>query len=216
MPRIVCISDTHNQNGKLNIPDGDILIHAGDALMAGNHIELVRFNSWFSALKHKVKIFVAGNHDRIFEDSPAEAKALLDDSIIYLQDESVEVCGLKFYGSPWTPIFYDWAFNLERGEEMAKRWRQIPDDTDILITHGPPRGINDVVRGENGTIRNEGCDELLERINELKLLRRLKLHVFGHIHEGYGIINRDEVVFVNASICKENYKPVNNPIVLDL
>jgi Icc-related predicted phosphoesterase len=215
MPRIVLLSDTHNCNEQIIVPDGDVLIHAGDATNRGQIDEIVAFNEWFSGLPHEHKIFVAGNHDWLFEKRPKYAQSLLAKNIIYLQDSSVGVEGLKFYGSPWQPRFFDWAFNLNRGRELAEKWKLIPDDIDILITHGPPNGILDAVsRGD--WIENTGCEELIKRIEEIAAFGRLKIHAFGHIHCGYGTTEKFGIKFVNASNCDEDYLPTNPPIVVDL
>ena len=213
--RIVCISDTHNCNEQIVVPEGDILIHSGDATTTGTVDQITKFNSWFSDLPHKHKVFVAGNHDWLFENDNEFARNLLDPSIIYLQDSAVEIEGLQIYGSPWQPRFFDWAFNLNRGYEMAEKWELIPDDIDILITHGPPNGILDLVprRGWN---ENTGCEELRKRVEQLAAFGRLRLHVFGHIHCGYGTHEEFGVKFVNASTCDEAYNPVNPPIVIDI
>jgi len=211
MPKIVCLSDTHNYNEQIAVPDGGILIHAGDATIQGTIDEIVLFNEWFTNLPHPHKIFVAGNHDWLFETSNRLARTLLDSSIHYLEDSSVEIENLKIYGSPWQPRFFDWAFNLTRGTELAEKWRLIPGDTDILITHGPPFGILDEVPRQYW-IENTGCDELRKRIEQV----RPRLHVFGHIHCGYGQTEKFGVQFVNASNCDESYEPVNSPIVIDL
>jgi Icc-related predicted phosphoesterase len=211
MPKIVCLSDTHNRNEQINVPDGDILIHAGDATGRGTIDEIVLFNEWFATLQHPHKIFVAGNHDWLFETSNRFARTLLDSSIHYLQDSFVEVEGLKIYGSPWQPRFFDWAFNLTRGVELAKKWKLIPTDTDVLITHGPPFGILDEVSHQYW-IENTGCEELRKRVERI----RPRLHVFGHIHCGFGQAENSGVQFINASNCDENYEPVNPPIVFDL
>ena len=212
MLKIVCISDTHNCSEKIVVPDGDILIHSGDATITGTIEEIVLFNNWFANLPHKYKIFVAGNHDWLFEKNNRFARNLLDKSIIYLQDSSVEIEGLKIYGSPWQPRFFDWAFNLMRGAELAEKWKMIPDDVDILITHGPPNGILDEVPRRD-FVENTGCEELRKRVEELRL-KNLKLHIFGHIHCGYGTTEKCGVKFVNASNCDESYEPINPPIVV--
>jgi Icc-related predicted phosphoesterase len=208
MPKIVCLSDTHNCNEQIIVPDGDILIHAGDATVQGTIDEIVFFNEWFSSLPHKYKIFVAGNHDWLFQINPKLAQSLLDESIIYLQDSLVGIEGLKIYGAPWQPWFFDWAFNLRRGAEIAEKWKLIPGDTDILITHGPPNGILD--QTPFGDLA--GCEELRKRVEEI----RPRLHVFGHIHLGYGKLEKFGVQFANASNCDESYAPVNSPLVFDL
>lgn len=206
--KIVCLSDTHNCNEEIVVPDGDVLIHAGDATNSGTIGEIVLFNEWFANLPHKHKIFVAGNHDWLFETNNSAARKLLDDKIVYLQDSAVEVEGLKIYGSPWQPRFFDWAFNLNRGAEIAEKWRLIPDETDVLITHGPPHGILDETpRGDLA-----GCEELRKRVE----IVRPKLHVFGHIHHGYGATEKFGVKFANASNCDEDYFPANAPLVFNL
>lgn len=208
MPRIVLLSDTHNCNEQISVPDGDILIHAGDATNRGQVDEIVAFNEWFSGFPHKHKIFVAGNHDWLFETRPKYARSLLAKNVVYLQDSAVEILDLKIYGSPWQPRFFDWAFNLNRGGEMAEKWKLIPNEVDILITHGPPFGILDETpRGDFA-----GCEELRKRVEEI----RPQLHVFGHIHFGYGTEEKFGVRFVNASNCDEDYLPTNLPIVVDL
>jgi Icc-related predicted phosphoesterase len=213
--RIVCISDTHNCNGQIDVPDGDLLIHSGDATITGTVEEIKLFNVWFASLPHKHKIFVAGNHDWLFERNNDLARTLLDTKIVYLQDSECEIDGLKIYGSPWQPRFYDWAFNLMRGPELAEKWKLIPNDHDILITHGPPNGILDEVLREWG-IDYTGCEELRKRIEEIAEFGRLKLHVFGHIHCGYGTREEFGVTFINASNCDEQYHPTQPPIVIDI
>jgi Icc-related predicted phosphoesterase len=211
MPEIVCISDTHNCNEQIRVPDGDILIHAGDATNHGTIKEIILFNQWFGQLPHRYKIFVAGNHDWLFETNARLAKSLLNHKIIYLQDSFIEIENLKIYGSPWQPRFFDWAFNLNRGEEMAEKWKLIPADTDILITHGPPKGILDEVPRLD-SFENAGCEELRKKVEEIKP----KLHVFGHIHGGYGSCENFGVRFINAANCDDYYFPGNLPIVIDL
>ncbi len=208
---IVCISDTHNRHDEINVPVGDILIHAGDATTIGNLPQITAFNRWFSSLPHKHKLFIAGNHDWMFETNPTFAQSLLDKSIHYLQDSFINIEGLKIYGSPWQPRFYDWAFNLNRGAELAEKWKLIPNDTDILITHGPPNGILDEVP-RKFFVENTGCEELRKVVEKIKP----KLHVFGHIHCGYGQTEQFGTKFVNASTCDEEYQPTQLPIVVDL
>lgn len=212
MTRLVCISDTHNLHRNIVVPDGDVLIHAGDATVRGTESEVEDFLRWFSRLPHQHKIFVAGNHDWLYEDNNRFARLLTASfNIEYLQDSSIEIKNLKIYGSPWQPRFFDWAFNLNRGAELAEKWRLIPDDTDVLITHGPPHGILDEVPRSIWT-ENTGCEELRARVKKICP----KLHVFGHIHCGYGQIESSGVKFVNASICDEEYHPTNVPVVVDL
>ena len=214
--RIVCISDTHNCNEQISVPEGDILIHSGDATIKGTDQEVIKFLYWFSSLPHEYKVFIAGNHDWLFQTEAIFARTLIAESkIIYLRDSSTTVDGLAIYGSPWQPRFYDWAFNLNRGPEIAEKWAMIPEDTDILITHGPPHGILDEVENKFGD-SHEGCEELRKRVEHIAEGGRLRLHVFGHIHSGYGVHEEFGVRFVNASVCDEEYQPTQPPIVIDL
>jgi Icc-related predicted phosphoesterase len=214
--KIVCLSDTHNCGGEISVPDGDVLIHAGDATIRGTEHEVEEFLGWFSALPHKHKIFVAGNHDLLYETNNRLARSITANfKIKYLQDSATEIEGLKFYGSPWQPRFFDWAFNLNRGVEMAEKWKMIPADVDVLITHGPPNGILDEVPRGIWT-ENAGCEELRRRVAEITGFGKLKLHVFGHIHCGYGQKEDSGVKFVNASNCDESYEPTQPPIVVEL
>jgi predicted phosphohydrolase len=205
--RIVLVADTHGLHGRIDVPGGDILVHAGDICMRGALEEVEAFSRWLGALPHRHKIVIAGNHDFCFERQPAEARARLG-GCVYLQDAAVAVEGIRFYGSPWQPWFYDWAFNLPRGgEELRARWAAIPADTDVVITHGPPRGHGDLTAsGERA-----GCEELLKRVDVV----RPRVHCFGHIHEGYGVTRNDHTQFVNASVCNLSYQPVNPPVVID-
>lgn len=210
--RIVCISDTHGRHDLIEVPSGDILIHAGDATMSGRVDEIARFNHWLGQLPHPHKLLIAGNHDWLFEREPALAESLISNAV-YLRDSAVRVEGLKFYGSPWQPRFMDWAFNLARGPELKSKWDLIPEDTDVLITHGPPHGLLDLVPRELTCAHERtGCEELLLAVERIKP----RLHVFGHIHEGYGVARRASTTFVNACICDAAYRPINEPITISL
>ena len=206
--RIVCLSDTHgytrfDASGQsvIDIPDGDVLIFAGDICSRGHDIDALRFDAFLAQLPHPHKLVIAGNHDWCFElKGKAHAQALLK-SARYLEDEAVIIEGIKFYGSPWQPEFFNWAFNLPRGEALAKKWRLIPDDTDVLITHGPPLGILDKTdRGEA-----VGCYDLRQALQRVKP----QLHVFGHIHHSYGRETQGSTTYINACICTESYQPLN-------
>lgn len=204
------MSDSHNLHQLVNVPDGDILIHAGDICMEGNGHELENFIAWYGAQPHKYKIAIAGNHDRIFERRPELARQLMTDAgIIYLQDESVVIEGLKFYGTPWQPWFFDWAFNVPRGM-LKPYWDKIPTDTDVLITHGPPKGVLDFTAPPQ--LDSVGCDELLTRVLEVKP----KIHVFGHIHYGRGEKELNGTHFYNATVVNERYNVEYEPFVAEL
>jgi len=205
--KIVAISDTHGKHDELLIPSGDVLIHAGDITGYGTEQEVLLFNEFLGELPHKHKIVIAGNHDRCLELAPEQAAKLITNAS-YLIDSSIIIDGVKFYGSPWQPWFFDWAFNLRRGEEIRKKWALIDQDTDVLITHGPPQGYCDRVKeGEN-----VGCEALLEMVESI----RPKLHFFGHIHEAYGFGSNGHTTFINASSCDYDYRVSNPPVVIDI
>lgn len=189
--RLVCVADTHRYEGSLVVPDGDVLIHAGDMLDYGTLVELEPVVEWLAALPHAHKIVIAGNHDWCFARTPLPARNLLQESgAIYLQDDELTIDGVRLFGSPWQPEFGGWAFNLERGEALAAKWARIPAGLDMLVTHGPPRGYGDRVhRG------SEGCDDLLEALDRA----RPALHVFGHIHEDGGLWQRDGITIANVT-----------------
>jgi len=216
--KITFISDTHTRHNEItqDLPGGDILIHAGDIMNSGyNEGDISSFCTWFNGIKgYDKKIFIAGNHDRLFENDPEYVKNYLKDypNIIYLQDESYGIYDLEtdktlnIYGSPWQPEFYSWAFNLPKnGIEIAGKWEAIPDNTDILITHGPSWGSVDTVAGRPWD--NLGCELLAERIQRF----RPKIHVCGHIHSGYGIETIDNIHYINASVLDEAYEYTQKP-----
>ncbi len=234
--RIVCISDTHSLQDLMThpIPKGDVLIHAGDISNKGGERDVTNFVHWFQNIEgFDSKIFIAGNHDFCFErvNEPHHKgdydwlhtlmfeENLSQSNVIYLEDDVIEIESpefsrpIKFYGTPWQPWFYDWAFNLPRlGDELKDKWAFIPEDTDVLITHGPPNGYGDLVNNWRQPNTNVGCELLLNRILDIKPL----VNVFGHIHEGYGVEYNDNTIFVNASICNSKYEPINKPIIIDL
>ena len=204
--RLVLISDTHSLHDAVDVPDGDVLVHAGDSTRRGRPEEIRAFDAWLGTLPHPYKVVISGNHDFAFERDP-QARTWIRNAT-YLQDEGIGIEGLRFWGSPWQPRFFDWAFNLDRGAPLAEKWALVPDDVDVLITHGPPMGILDrIYRGEH-----VGCEALLEAV----IARRPRLHVFGHIHEAYGAFERDGTTFVNASTCTLTMQPTNPPVVIDL
>ena len=217
--KILCISDTHNQHSSIptnliNNEDGsiDTIIHAGDVTGRGTKNEVLPFLNWFDKLPFKNKILIAGNHDFWFEQATnIDVKYVLSlrKGITYLRDSGVEIDGIKFWGSPVQPWFYDWAFN-KVGETIKPHWDMIPSDTNVLITHGPIKGFLDMTL-EGDSV---GCPYLKDRIGELK---DLKLHVCGHIHEAYGIFETGNgVTLVNASVLNRNYYMTNRPIIVEI
>ena len=229
------ISDTHGAkfHSQLIIPECDILIHSGDIGGRTSLAELNEFLVWFEKQPAKVKIFVGGNHDIVLDktwpvkvqdpvgkiiaaQSYLDAKELISKyNVKYLENTDFVYGGVKFYGSPITPSFHRayWAFNADRGEEIAKYWARIPSDIDVLITHGPGYGTLDIIpenfRQTESEDLHRGCEDLKKVIK--KRLLNLKLHCFGHLHSSYGVIqepvsNTRTVLFSNGSVLDEEYK----------
>lgn len=212
--KIVCISDTHGKHRDLILPEGDMLLHAGDITLRGEFDILEDFNNWLGEQNFKHKVVICGNHDFCFEQENKKSRKIMT-NCTYLQDEFIEIEGLKIYGSPQTPWFHNWAFNQYRGIEIRKYWAKIPKDTNILITHGPPVGIFD---RSARTGENVGCQDLYDEIYHR--LDSLKLHVFGHIHEDGGKQKKSKVkkdlTFVNASCLNLVYEPINDIQVVEI
>lgn len=225
---LLFISDTHGKHSEItgainnitNKVDGvDILIHCGDISNIGKQNQIQDFLDWFSALPEvKHKVFIAGNHDLSLDPKNFWYNEIHKydkaENVHYLMNQSVKLEGLNIYGSPVTPRFYDWAFMKRRGTEIRTTWEDIPRQTDILITHGPPFGVGDKTIG--GVIT--GCQDLLNTVNE----SHIALHAFGHIHEGYGVYKMDPdwsnwptpTHFINASVLNHRYEISNQPILV--
>jgi len=226
---LTIISDTHNNHKKVtgDLPGGDLLIHAGDLSSMGYEHEIREFAKWFNSLdNYTSKVFISGNHDWGFQNNDEKIKEIIGfyKDINYLEDDFMGIIEgggpeVKIWGSPWQPEFYDWAFNLPRnGDELKAKWDMIPDDIDILITHGPAWGILDDVEGRRGY--HLGCELLAERIKQIKP----KIHICGHIHSGYGHYYDGHTHYFNAAVLNERYlyshmpwnvdwNPITNEIV---
>ena len=203
--KLVCISDTHGYTPEL--PEGDVLIHCGDFNHNGNwDYNLAMFVHWFANQPHKHKILVPGNHDWVFDKYYIESMELVDNKFEVLIDRGIEIDGVKFYGTPSQPVFYDWAFN-HRAEVREQKYAAIPEGTDVVITHTPPAWkLDKVPRG------HVGCNLLAKHIERVKP----KYHIFGHIHESYGRIVEDGIEYVNCAYCDDNYSPANKPVVVEI
>lgn len=207
--KVVAISDIHNH--QVDLPEGDLLIVAGDLTSSGKPVQITNINEYLARQAPKFKhkpIVVAGNHDFMFERQREDAIQALN-AADYLEDNYVEIAGVKIYGSPWTPTFFNWAFMKDRGREIREVWESIPDGLDILVTHGPPMGILDFCG------QHAGCADLLEVVTQ-KLASPPRFHVFGHIHEGYGSHSDGRTTYLNVSVCDADYKPVNAPTVFEV
>ena len=204
--RIVLVSDTHGLHRQLEVPSGDLLIHAGDFTFYSKPPSIVSdFNGWLGSLPHRHKLVIPGNHEFALEE-PRNQGAIAN--AILLVDSGVEVEGIRIWGSPVTPL-YGGAFGMSRAADRKRHWARIPEGLDILITHGPPLGILD--HGPRSE-RHEGCPELREAV----LQARPRVHVFGHIHAGYGTLRAPDTLFVNASLLGEDGSLSRKPIVIDL
>jgi Icc-related predicted phosphoesterase len=200
--RILHLSDTHNQHHTLcKLPEADIIVHSGDVSWAGTGKEVVDFVEWFGSLDYKYKIFIAGNHDYCLEGKNMETiQRFLHGNCFYLCNSGITIEGVKFWG---VPFFFSDDVNGYYPQMIA----QIPVETDILITHRPPFGILDTANN-----RTYGCFDLLQTV--LRISPRY--HLFGHIHDVYGVEKSHVTTFVNASVVNEKYQLLNNPFVFDM
>ena len=206
------LSDTHRNHNDVEVPDGDMLIFAGDGDWRTT-ATLMPFLDWFADQPHPYKVMIAGNHDFAMQDAKPAKKAIyinecLTREICYLENDGAEIAGYNVWGSPISPTFFDWAFMAHRGDDIQKYWDEIDEDVDILITHGPPMYTLDMTsRGEAC-----GCYDLAKAVDRVNPL----LHVFGHIHNQQGIVEKDGTIFVNASVLNDYYCVAYEPKVVEL
>lgn len=220
MIKVAFISDTHNQFPK--VPECDLVVHCGDLTNRGTEAEVLRMLDWLVELKAPRKVLVPGNHDWFFQHQPAPAEKLcLEMGVDLLVDEEITIDGLRIWGSPWQPTFLDWAFNLDSPGPIQDKWDLIPRDgqIDILVTHGPARGVLDLTcpqMGGPGGPRSVGCGVLKQAIKEV----RPRVHAFGHTHWQNGCVMVDvhdddkgkfSYLAVNATVCDESYR-CHNPV----
>lgn len=208
--KFVCISDTHGLFPK-NLPEGDFLIHSGDWSTMGSQSDSIKFLNYLESIRHKYTdiVVVPGNHEKWVEENINLAKEEFKSrNIKLLIDESKTIEGLRFYGTPWVPVYKQWSF-MKSDQDRKIYMEAIPEDTEVLITHAPPYGHLDMVKTED-TVVNVGCNHLLRALNRSEI----KLHVFGHVHESAGVKTKDGTVLVNASCLDKNYKLSNNYTVV--
>lgn len=212
-PTLVCISDTHGEHDSVVLPEGDILVHAGDVTAHGTENDLIAFLDWFGGRDFRHRLFVAGNHDTFPERSPVRAARWAREAgVIWLNDSGCELDGLSFWGSPITPRFQDWAFMRNPGADIEAHWALIPEQVDVLVTHGPPHGILDQVERPGGLLENTGCPSLLATLQRV----RPAVHLFGHIHEGHGLVERAGTSYYNVSTMNRGYRIANAPVVIEI
>lgn len=219
--RIWLISDTHNHHDELEVPsDIDAVIHCGDESDHGNSSmnepEARRFLEWYSSLEIATRILVPGNHSTAIEAGLIRPGNYPD--IHFLIHEQMDWQGLKIFGSPFTPKFFDWAYMKPR-QELDSIWQSIPDKTDILITHGPPKGILDVTRDmDSGEPVHVGSKSLRRQV-ENRI--RPRLHAFGHLHDeaginNYGTVTRGGTQFINCACCNLASRLVHDGFVIEV
>lgn len=222
--KITCISDLHGELPTL--PGGDLLIICGDITAQDKVKQWYDFYEWLKVQNYEKKILVGGNHDVFLESciptslqeqlSKECGEDVTDKSHVYLRDSGTVYRGWNIWGTPWTKKFEGMnhectAFTKRSEIDLSEKFALIPDDTDILITHGPPFGILDKSHNEFRC----GSHALSNRIEELK---NLKIHCFGHIHEAYGKQISDDlkVLNINCSIMDWRYNPTNKPVEIEL
>lgn len=224
MVRFVCISDTHNKHNQLEeLPQGDVLLHAGDLSGLGRTNELKSFAKWWEKQPFEYKVLIAGNHDLMFEDDPDRAIGFFDGipNSFYLNQSEVVIEGIKIWGEPRTPAFgHGWAFNVPRNQMADECWSKVPEDTDILLTHGPPHGCGDLVEDvhgcgdwSSGRLIRVGCTAQRELISKLGNLKHV---VCGHIHEGYGQYGLSGTEIHNVTQLNLRYQPIHQPICFEV
>lgn len=210
MINITTISDTHGKHTAMDVRSGDLIIHAGDCTPNGRMEDIETFLRWYGDVNFTYKVLVPGNHDWDFEKLPKYCADLCKSyDIILLNNSGVKIEGLNVWGSASTPEFFNWAFNRARSEGIATKkhpfigldWDLIPNNTDILITHGPAGSILDLTMdGEKA-----GCGLLRQKIEKIRPV----LHVCGHIHEGRGVFvdPNGPITYVNSSSLDHKYRP---------
>jgi Icc-related predicted phosphoesterase len=198
---ILHLSDTHNLHRELqNLPPADVIVHSGDMSMAGTGNEVADFVEWFGTLDYQYKIFIAGNHDYCLEKKDIKRiQCFLPQNCFYLYNSGVTIERVKFWGIPFF-------FSDDVSGEYFNMIEQIPRDTNILISHRPPFGVLD---DDNITY---GCPDLLQAVIDV----RPCYHLFGHVHNAYGIEKSKDTTFVNAALVNEEYQLLNEPFVFDI
>ncbi len=213
------MSDSHHKHQRFTVPKCDLFIHAGDFSFNGEAHVIKSFGEWLEKQPAEHIVITPGNHEEWWEKNWEEGCDILEDAcprVHILNDSGVVINGVNIWGSPITPYFFSWAWNRARvpalvpmhGAYIKNHWDLIPDNTDILITHGPPYHILDELQFVDGTPKGEfaGCQLLLNRVREIKPA----MHFFGHIHaHGGKQEHHDGTSFYNASLCDEMYSPTN-------
>ncbi len=218
--KIWFISDTHNEHLGLQVPQADMDIHCGDESTQKktelNEPESRRFFDWYANLDIATKVFVPGNHSTAIAQGKVTPVDYPD--VHFLLHESITLSGLRLFGSPYTPVFHDWAY-MQKRSRMDQAWQKVPADTDILITHGPPKGVLDLTHDMNSTgLAQVGCAALRRHV-ENRITPAI--HAFGHLHDekginNYGMYSRGATQYINCACCDLTGKLMHNGFVIDL
>lgn len=196
--KILHLSDTHNCHHRLrDLPEADVVVHSGDFCMVGTEQEAIDFLNWFCDLSYKHKIFICGNHDDCLYEANIDG---LDNNVHYLCNSGIEIDGVKFYG---VSMFLEDCIT----DRQSLNYANIPDDTDVLITHSPAYGILDFDDGIN-----YGSEEILTKLSDL----HLKAHLFGHIHAQHGVVMQNGVTFSNGAIMHSDYTNLSKPNIIQI
>lgn len=220
------ISDTHSLHNQLTVPEGiDIVVHSGDATNwrdpIYNEHELRSFIDWFATLPIRMKVFVPGNHDTSLEKGLIKRELIENSGIHLLINEERTIEGLRFWGSPFTPRYGDWAYMKDRGT-INRIWDNIPEGLDVLITHGPPYGILDATYDHRNKVELVGCSALRKRVTKVQP----RFMLFGHVHSCDDIRNAgtravaglSRTLFSNGSCCDDGKmdRLTSNGSILDV
>lgn len=207
--KIVAFSDSHWRLDKLEIPPGDVLVFAGDWSQSnGSIMDAIKFAAFVKKVPCKHKIIIAGNHDFCAQSESSIVKQVFSEAgAIYLQDNGCEIGRIKFYGTPWCPEFMNWAF-MKPDYDLTYVFKKIPTDTDVLITHTPPYGILDKIENRE-SVGSHALEETLRRVKPA-------IHIFGHIHNGYGHEYSDHTIYYNVSVCDDDYNLINKPTIIEV
>lgn len=215
--KFVAISDTHNKHNQIeDLPDGDVLLHAGDFTGLGRSGEMKSFSRWLHRQPFEHKVIISGNHDKMFEEDPERAYGFFEDDVHILNQSAIEIGGLKIWGEPRTPNFHEdrWVFNVPRKKMFEECWSRVPDDVDILLTHGPPHGCGDKCKDmHSDALIHVGCEKQRDLLSEHECIQYV---VCGHVHEGYGHYRYAGKDILNVSICNLRYQPINQPVTFEL
>lgn len=226
MLKIVATSDTHNKYNKLIIPPCDILIDCGDYSFKGSDSEIRSFYKWLNKQKAAYKISIQGNHELGWEANPIKGRKIALEqcpAVHLLNNETIEIEGIKIFGSAYSPYFNNWAYNGARtlaesymyNKPLLKDiWKEIQPGTNIIATHTPAYEILDELCYIDGTGRGQfvGCVDLRDRLLEIKP----DIHLCGHLHEQGGKERHiNGISYYNVANCDKTYNISNEIRIID-